>query len=210
MTLDHFIIAVYCWIAENIEACTNGQRLRGAGFPPSLPDAEALTIVVVGERSLGYQSAIANGSIIISDAAYDTLKKQKRARENTALLTFIQKGEYAPLEEENQPTLVIIDPKRKEEYENAINALKTLGVEYQVKSEKEPDGKETRYIEIPAEQFAKVKAAAVRIRAILDLKEANEVRFDRQNRLPPAPHSAPNPPHPGNAPAVPRSQPHGF
>jgi hypothetical protein len=49
MTLDHFIIAVYCWIAENIEACTGGKRLRGAGFPPSLPDAEALTIAVVGE-----------------------------------------------------------------------------------------------------------------------------------------------------------------
>lgn len=49
MTFDHFIIAVYCWIAENSEACTRGKRLRGAGFSPSLADAEALTIAVVGE-----------------------------------------------------------------------------------------------------------------------------------------------------------------
>jgi len=48
MTLEHFIIAVYCWIEENWD-CVGKGRLRGAGFPPSLPDTEALTIAVVGE-----------------------------------------------------------------------------------------------------------------------------------------------------------------
>jgi hypothetical protein len=59
--LEHFIIAVYCWIAENIEACTGAKRLRGAEFPPSLPDAEALTIAVVGE-CLGLKHPNANRS----------------------------------------------------------------------------------------------------------------------------------------------------
>jgi hypothetical protein len=49
MTLEHFIIAVYCWIEENWNACIGDSRLRKAGFPPSLRDAEALTIAVVGE-----------------------------------------------------------------------------------------------------------------------------------------------------------------
>ena len=48
MTLEHFIIAVYCWIEENWD-CIGEAPLRSAGFPPSLRDTEALTIAVVGE-----------------------------------------------------------------------------------------------------------------------------------------------------------------
>jgi Transposase DDE domain len=45
MTQDEFIIHVYCMIADQIGT----RRIRRAGFPPRLSDAEALTLVVVGE-----------------------------------------------------------------------------------------------------------------------------------------------------------------
>lgn len=45
MTQEDFIVYVYCAIEDQIA----GMRLRRAGFPPRLSDAEALTLVVVGE-----------------------------------------------------------------------------------------------------------------------------------------------------------------
>ena len=45
MTQDDFIIHVYCMIADQVGT----RRTRRAGFPPRLFDAEALTLVVVGE-----------------------------------------------------------------------------------------------------------------------------------------------------------------
>lgn len=49
MTLDDFIIHVYCMIEEKIEKCLKGHKLRKAGFAPRLTDGEALTLEVVGE-----------------------------------------------------------------------------------------------------------------------------------------------------------------
>lgn len=49
MTLDDFIINVYCMIEEKIKKCTGGKKIRRAGFAPSLSDGEALTMEVVGE-----------------------------------------------------------------------------------------------------------------------------------------------------------------
>jgi Transposase DDE domain len=45
MTQEEFIIYVYCIIADQIGPL----RIRQAGFPPRLSDAEALTLVIVGE-----------------------------------------------------------------------------------------------------------------------------------------------------------------
>jgi hypothetical protein len=45
MTLDDFIIHVYCFIVDAVGSI----RLRRAGFAPKLSDAEVLTLAVVGE-----------------------------------------------------------------------------------------------------------------------------------------------------------------
>lgn len=52
MNRDDFIIATYCLVADEIariEAEQTNQRLRKAGFPPKLSDAEVITIEICGE-----------------------------------------------------------------------------------------------------------------------------------------------------------------
>ena len=51
MTQDEFIIFVYLMIEEKITESFGGRTIRKAGFPPSLSDAEALTMAVIGEFS---------------------------------------------------------------------------------------------------------------------------------------------------------------
>jgi hypothetical protein len=49
MSLEHFIITVYCWVDETVSELMNGQQLRLRGFAPGLSDAEVITMEVVGE-----------------------------------------------------------------------------------------------------------------------------------------------------------------
>lgn len=49
MTLEDFIIFVYCFIEEKMTIITKDLKIRKAGFPPSLSDAEAITMEVIGE-----------------------------------------------------------------------------------------------------------------------------------------------------------------
>jgi hypothetical protein len=49
MTLEDFIISVYCFIEEKMKTSTHGLKIRRAGFQPALSDAEVLTMEVVGE-----------------------------------------------------------------------------------------------------------------------------------------------------------------
>ncbi|WP_341763539.1 IS982 family transposase [Candidatus Tisiphia endosymbiont of Beris chalybata] len=49
MTLEEFIITVYCFIEEKMTIITKNIKVRKAGFPPCLSDVEALTMEVVGE-----------------------------------------------------------------------------------------------------------------------------------------------------------------
>jgi hypothetical protein len=49
MSLEDFIIRVYCAVEDALSEATKGVRLRKAGFGPKLSDAEALTMELVGE-----------------------------------------------------------------------------------------------------------------------------------------------------------------
>jgi hypothetical protein len=49
MSLEHFIITVYCWVDESLGVVTKGQCLRLRGFAPGLSDAEVIMMEVVGE-----------------------------------------------------------------------------------------------------------------------------------------------------------------
>lgn len=49
MSLEHFIITVYCWIDDTLTILTKGQALRQRGFEPGLSDAEVITLEVIGE-----------------------------------------------------------------------------------------------------------------------------------------------------------------
>lgn len=56
MSLEDFIIVVYCWIDDQLkEWLEPTRRLRQRGFAPPLSDSEAITLVVVGEF-LGYDT----------------------------------------------------------------------------------------------------------------------------------------------------------
>lgn len=55
MPLEDFIIWVYLCVAENLEICLEGKRLRSCGPHPKLSDAEAITMEIVGEY-LGYDT----------------------------------------------------------------------------------------------------------------------------------------------------------
>jgi hypothetical protein len=48
-TMDEFIIAVFCCVDDELQAVTQGRRIRHGGFAPSLSDAEVLTMEIVGE-----------------------------------------------------------------------------------------------------------------------------------------------------------------
>lgn len=49
MPLEEFIITVFCWVDEGVEAVTNGIELRTRGFAPRLSDSEVITMEIVGE-----------------------------------------------------------------------------------------------------------------------------------------------------------------
>ncbi len=49
MSVQNFIIWVFCWVEDNLHCLLQGRRLRGRGFPPKLSDAEVITMEVVGE-----------------------------------------------------------------------------------------------------------------------------------------------------------------
>jgi hypothetical protein len=52
MSIEDFIICVYCCVVENRWVLREGKRLRQRGFKPQLSDQEVITIEIVGE-SLG-------------------------------------------------------------------------------------------------------------------------------------------------------------
>jgi hypothetical protein len=49
MSLEDFIITVYCWIDDQLASCVGGRRRRQRGFAPALSDSEVITLEVVGE-----------------------------------------------------------------------------------------------------------------------------------------------------------------
>src|SRR5512144_2529505 len=49
MSLEEFIITVFCWVEDSFEAITGGVKLRAGGFSPRLSDSEAITLELVGE-----------------------------------------------------------------------------------------------------------------------------------------------------------------
>lgn len=49
MSLEDFIIWVYCWVDDNLTEELQGQRLRQRGFGPALSDAEVITMEIIGE-----------------------------------------------------------------------------------------------------------------------------------------------------------------
>lgn len=57
MSLEHFIITVYCWMNDRLEILIQGQALRQREFEPGLSDAKAITMEVIGEF-LGIDSRI--------------------------------------------------------------------------------------------------------------------------------------------------------
>jgi hypothetical protein len=49
MSLEEFIITVFCWVEECLKSITSGVALRAGGFAPRLSDSEAITLEMVGE-----------------------------------------------------------------------------------------------------------------------------------------------------------------
>ncbi|MCB1075832.1 MAG: IS982 family transposase [Simkania sp.] len=49
MSIDEFIIAVFCFIDDEMEKFLKGKKLRARGKKPALEDSEVLTMEVVGE-----------------------------------------------------------------------------------------------------------------------------------------------------------------
>ncbi len=49
MSLEEYIIFVYCWVSENFNKAVQDSRLRKAGFPPKLSDVEVITMELVAE-----------------------------------------------------------------------------------------------------------------------------------------------------------------
>ena len=49
MPLEDFIITVFCWVDEHLNALLGDHRLRSRGFAPKLNDSEVITMEVVGE-----------------------------------------------------------------------------------------------------------------------------------------------------------------
>jgi IS5 family transposase len=49
LSIDEFIIAVYCCVDDHLQAISKGKRLRSRGFDPALSDAEVITMEIVGE-----------------------------------------------------------------------------------------------------------------------------------------------------------------
>jgi hypothetical protein len=49
MSLDNFIITVYCFVDDILKTVLNGEKLRQRGILPKLEDAEVITMEIVGE-----------------------------------------------------------------------------------------------------------------------------------------------------------------
>ncbi|GKT10885.1 IS982 family transposase [Desulforhabdus sp. TSK] len=49
LSLEEFIIEVYCCVDDHLRAISQGKRFRSRGFEPALSDAEVITMEVVGE-----------------------------------------------------------------------------------------------------------------------------------------------------------------
>jgi hypothetical protein len=47
MSLDNFIINVFCWIDDEIKYLFGHQKLRARGFEPTLSDSEVITMKIV-------------------------------------------------------------------------------------------------------------------------------------------------------------------
>lgn len=49
MSLEDFIITVFCLVAENLQKLPEARNLRKRGFRPKLSDAEVITMEIIGE-----------------------------------------------------------------------------------------------------------------------------------------------------------------
>nr|WP_157365375.1 hypothetical protein [Zooshikella ganghwensis] len=49
MSIEEFIIAVYCWVDDTFNDLLKGQRLRERGAMPSLSDPEVIAMELIGE-----------------------------------------------------------------------------------------------------------------------------------------------------------------
>jgi hypothetical protein len=49
MSLEDFIITVFCLVAENADQVLKDQKLRSRGFKPKLTDVEVISMKIIGE-----------------------------------------------------------------------------------------------------------------------------------------------------------------
>ena len=49
VSLEDFIVIVFCFVDDHLKDLTAGRRLRARGFEPSLSDSEVITMEIVGE-----------------------------------------------------------------------------------------------------------------------------------------------------------------
>jgi hypothetical protein len=49
MSIEEFIISVFCLIDDQLKSLLNGKKLRQRGFSTKLTDSEVITMEVVGE-----------------------------------------------------------------------------------------------------------------------------------------------------------------
>ena len=49
MSIDEFIITVFCLIEDQLGSLLNGKKLRQRGFETKLTDSEGITMEIVGE-----------------------------------------------------------------------------------------------------------------------------------------------------------------
>jgi hypothetical protein len=49
LSIEEFIIEVYCLVDDQLKVVSEGKRIRSRGFDPALSDAEVITMEVVGE-----------------------------------------------------------------------------------------------------------------------------------------------------------------
>lgn len=49
MSIDEFIITVFCLIEDQLGSLLNGKKLRQRGFETKLTDSEVITMEIVGE-----------------------------------------------------------------------------------------------------------------------------------------------------------------
>ena len=49
LSIEEFIITVFCYTDDYLKDISNGQKIRSRGFEPSLTDSEVITMEIVGE-----------------------------------------------------------------------------------------------------------------------------------------------------------------